>query len=216
MKEPGYRDEHAALLARQAALEEEIAQLKAEKEGRQHAPSPSRPVAKAPVVIIGSFVLVATAALIALSFGRSTRPRRPPPPPLRSVHASWDAKVTNASGAAGVSVGAPCTIDARLDYRGAAFQAVHKTIVKCAGVEVYSERGVFAAGNSRELTYEATHNAGRYDFLLDEKGVATRPYPHAAIDTARGIGLIAGEAPRMSVDLAIIPGSKEAREDTSP
>ncbi|OJY31250.1 MAG: hypothetical protein BGO98_46170 [Myxococcales bacterium 68-20] len=213
MRESGYRDEHAALLAKQAALEDEIARLKAEREGKSPpASSPPKPTRKMPVAAIAVGLVLATAGSVVL-FGKGGRTRRIAPSPLHSVQASWQATVTNASGASGVSAGATCTINARLDYRGATFQGVHQTVVTCGGVEIYSERGVFAAGNSREVTYNATKTDGRYDFVLDEKGVATRPHPHASIDTAQGIGLIAGEAPRMSVDLAIVPGSKEARDD---
>ncbi len=211
MKEPGYRDEHAALLTRQAALEDEIARLKAEKDGTASPAPPARPAPKGPVVAIVSLLVVMTAASVVM-FSRPQRTKRPEPGPAHSVQASWEATVTNATGASGVSAGDRCLIDARLDYRGQSFLAVHQTVVTCGAVEIYSERAVFAAGNSREVTYDATNDNGRYDFLLDEKGVATRPHPHASIDTARGIGLIAGEVPRMSVDLAIVPGSKDARD----
>jgi hypothetical protein len=213
MTESRYRDEHTALLAKQAALEDEIARLKAEKEGKPPpASSPARPIQKMPIAAIAA-CLVLTIAGSAVLFGKTGRTRRIDPGPPHSVQASWEAKVTNATGASGVSTGATCTINARLDYRGATFQGVHQTVVTCGGVEIYSERGVFAAGNSREVTYNATQNDGRYDFVLDEKGVATRPHPHASIDTAQGIGLIAGEAPRMSVDLAIVSGSKDAHDN---
>lgn len=213
MRESRYRDEHAALLAKQAALEDEIARLKAEKEGKPPpASSPARPTRRMPVAALAAFLVLGIAGSAVL-FGKTGRTRRIDPGPPRSVQASWAATVTNATGASGVSAGATCTIDARIDYRGATFQGVHQTVVTCGGVEIYSERGVFAAGNSREVTYNATKKDGRYDFVLDEKGVATRPHPHASIDTAQGIGLIAGEAPRMSVDLAIVPGSKDARDN---
>lgn len=224
MKEPGYRDEHAALLAKQAALEDEIAQLKADNRALQQPPSPSqreqartkagtvRPVH----VIVACLFVVLFLAFTSLLLGKSGRTKRIDPGPAHSVQASWEAKVTNATGASRVAAGDACTISARIDYRGTTFHGVHRTVVTCGGVEIYSERGVFAAGNSLEVTYDATKKGGTYDFMLDERGVTTRPHPHASIDTAQGVGLIAGEAPRMNVDLAVVPGSKSARDDAPP
>lgn len=210
-----YRDEHTALLAKQAALEDEIARLKAENAAQREPPTaeaaPARRPLGLPHALLAAFMLIATGVLV---LAMSPRKRRPAPPPPHAILAHWDAKVTNATGAAGVAAGTPCTIGARLEYVGETLRALRDTVVTCAGVEIYSERGVHAAGSTgfREMTYEAARKGDRYDFLLDEHGVATRTHPHASIDTARGIGLIAGEAPRMSVDLAIVPGSRDAQQ----
>ncbi|MDF2694416.1 MAG: hypothetical protein K0S65_2799 [Labilithrix sp.] len=212
MSTPGYRDEHTALLARQAALEAEIAQLKAEAKG---GPFPHPPAKKRASPLLWAVLLatvVGTTGFTATVLRRPSKRRSDPGPP-HSVQASWQARVTNATGAANVKPGAACRIDARIDYRGQTVQAVHKTVISCEGTVLYSEAGAFASGNALEITYDATKKDGRYDFLLDEKGTRTRPHPYASIDTARGVGLISGEVPRMSVDLAIEPGSKEAHDD---
>lgn len=207
-----YRDEHAALRAKQTALEDEVARLTAENEALRAPPTPPPPPQQTPGrgLVLGLIVMVSLLGGAGM-FVFKMRARRVDTVPARSVQASWEATVKTAAGAAGVREGAPCTIRARLDYRGATFHAVHETVVQCGGIEVYSERGVFAAGNSIEVTYDATTKDGRHDFQLDEKGVTTRAYPHAAIATADGVGIIEGEAPKMAIVLAITPGSTEAR-----
>lgn len=207
-----YRDEHAALLAKQTALEDEVARLKAQNdELRSPSPRPAPGPTPPRGWLVAGIVVVSLLGGGYMFTARSRARHATAPAPARSVQASWDATVKTATGAAGVAEGARCTIRTRLDYRGAAFQAAHQTVVQCGGVEVYSERAMFAAGNALETTYDATVKGGRYDFLLDEKGVTTRPYPHAAIDTAKGIGIIEGKVPELSIVLAITPGSTEAR-----
>ncbi len=209
MSKPGYRDEHAALLARQAALEAEIAHLKAEAEGRappgQHGRTVSPPKNRTLPLIVGVMTGVLAAGVGAAVARRPARTREVAP--VFSIQASWRARVTDASGAAGVSPGATCQIGARIDYRGQALQGVREIVVTCDGVKLYSQRAAAATGTALTVTSDASHNDGRYDVSFDEQGPRTRPHPYASIDTARGIGLISGEAPRMSVDLAIEPGS---------
>jgi len=107
----------------------------------------------------------------------------------------------------------PSLIDVNYSCRRAtAISAgAREVVVMGDGVELYRDRAAVATSSAREVTSDAPTRTANATSRSPSAGPAREPHPYASFDTARGIGSIAGEAPRMSVDFAIEPGSKTLR-----
>lgn len=225
-----YRDDRETLRRRNAELERELAELRAQRARSDTTPeSHTRSdVATPPAESRGSrarlvgwvaaIVVMSVSAMAVLWWAGAGSP------PLRSLLAKpktgvgvWHARVERAEGIA-LEVGEACRIEAEIERDGRA--AKQKGLaVTCGTTAVYESREAHPEGRVlvvedpglRTVAFEAsvtnTPAGSVLDIAFEEQGPVLREEPYAAVDTARGLAVFTRQSPALRLALRVTPGS---------